>query len=142
MGRGFPKDALATAAALSGVTAEADCEEASSSDVQANHPSPRGLARSLSKQIDNVDIGLDNIKDMLVAQSPDMDPSDILSLFMPDGPITTDPRTPIVFDDFLDADTGPFAWPSLNASASIRGLPAPPKKACNLDTPNVLSPHS
>lgn len=137
-------DTLGAAVMLSGVNADAfdddDGEEidadspADSRQVQS--PSPRGLARSLSTKIDTVDARLEGIRSMLVDQSPDfnMDPSELLNLFMPDGPITTDPRTPIALDDFLEAGASPFSWPAVSAS-STKALTAPEDKKIDLSTP-------
>ena len=146
-GASVKTDTLGAAIMLSGVHADeheleedaavAAAEDAATTERQAQSPSPRGLARSLSKKIDTVDAGLEGIKDMLVAQSPDlnMDPSELLNLFMPDGPITTDPRTPIALDDFLEAGTSPFNWPSTPATSTARALPAPDDKKMDLITP-------
>ena len=144
-GTSVKTDTLGAAVMLSGVNADEheleedeedlDEEAATAENRQAQSPSPRGLARSLSKKIDTVDAGLEGIKDMLVAQSPDlnMDASDLLNLFMPEGPITTDPRTPIALDDFLSGGASPFNWPSVPIS---KALPAPMMdKKTDLSTP-------
>ena len=124
-GASVKTDTLGAAVMLSGVHSDeldddADMEAAAAAENRQLQPSPRGLARSLSKKIDNVDVGLEGIKDMLVAQSPDfnMDPSDLMNLFMPEGPITTDPRTPIVLDDFLEAGASPFSWPPVSIGSN------------------------
>jgi hypothetical protein len=74
-------------------------------------------------------MGLDGIKDTLCAQSPDlqMDPSELLNLFIPDGPITTDPRSPLSWDDLFEfSDSAKDALTQSLGLGPARSLMAPP----------------
>ena len=76
------------------------------SSASSSYSHPQNLAVSLSKQIENVDAGLDSIKDALVSHSSDlqMDPSELLNMFLPEGSgsFTTAPGSPMRWDDLFD----------------------------------------
>lgn len=83
-------------------------ELALTSGQDATVPSGQEVAIALARQVESVDAGIEGIRDLLVAHSPEfqqqyqVDPSELLNLFVPDGPLTTTPGSPVGWESLLE----------------------------------------
>lgn len=102
---GSPATTTSLVPAFSGSSASVSSSSALSIPASGSlSPHPQHLALSLNKQIETVDAGLEGIKDVLISNSNDLqiDPTELLNLFMPDGTFTTMPGSPLRFDDLAE----------------------------------------